>query len=254
MRPNRTQLTVNFDRKPPEAKPIMPVQQLITSILRPTLALAALLAAVSVAAQETRYVNDKLFVPIRTGAGGDYRIIHKGIPSGTAITQFQVSEDGDWAEIETRGGTRGWMRTQFLQAEPPAIVLLKQLEQELVEVEADRDKMRASLSATASDAYEAGDAAEALRAELATVKAELTEVKRVSSAALELDAQNQNLATELETQRKEGELLRLENQRLQALMDNNQILDGAIAVLLGVIIAAIGPRLMPRRRRSDGWA
>jgi len=141
-----------------------------------------------------------------------------------------------------------------IHPEPPAIVLLKQLEQELVEVEADRDKMRASLSATASDAYEAGDAAEALRAELATVKAELTEVKRVSSAALELDAQNQNLATELETQRKEGELLRLENQRLQALMDNSQILDGAIAVLLGVIIAAIGPRLMPRRRRSDGWA
>ena len=232
----------------------MPVRQTIMTIFCSALALLALVATVSVTAQETVYVNDKLFVPIRTGAGGDYRIIHKGIPSGTAITQFQLSEDGDWAEIETRGGTRGWMRAQFLQPEPPAIVLLKQLEQELAEVEADRDRMRASLSATASDAYEAGDAAKALQTELATVKAELAEVTRVSGAALELDAQNRTLATELETQRSESDLLRLENLRLQERVDNNQMIDGAIAVLLGVIIAIVAPRLLPRRRRSDGWA
>lgn len=232
----------------------MPVRQTIMTVFCSALALLALVATVSVTAQETVYVNDKLFVPIRTGAGGDYRIIHKGIPSGTAITQFQLSEDGDWAEIETRGGTRGWMRAQFLQPEPPAIVLLKQLEQELAEVEADRDRMRASLSATASDAYEAGDAAKALQTELATVKAELAEVTRVSGAALELDAQNRTLATELETQRSESDLLRLENLRLQERVDNNQMIDGAIAVLLGVIIAIVAPRLLPRRRRSDGWA
>lgn len=232
----------------------MPVRQTIMTIFRSALALLALVATVTATAQETVYVNDKLFVPIRTGAGGDYRIIHKGIPSGTAITQFQLSEDGDWAEIETRGGTRGWMRAQFLQPEPPAIVLLKQLEQELAEVEADRDRMRASLSATASDAYEAGDAAKALQTELATVKAQLAEVTRVSGAALELDAQNRALATELETQRSESDLLRLENLRLQERVDNNQMTDGAIAVLLGVIIAIVAPRLLPRRRRSDGWA
>ena len=232
----------------------MPVRQTIMTIFCSALALLALVVTVSVTAQETVYVNDKLFVPIRTGAGGDYRIVHKGIPSGTAITQFQLSEDGDWAEIETRGGTRGWMRAQFLQPEPPAIVLLKQLEQELAEVEADRDRMRASLSATASDAYEAGDAAKALQTELATVKAELAEVTRVSGAALELDAQNRTLATELETQRSESDLLRLENLRLQERVDHNQMIDGAIAVLLGVIIAIVAPRLLPRRRRSDGWA
>lgn len=232
----------------------MPIRQTIMAFFSSALTLLALLTAASVAAQETRYVNDKLFVPIRTGAGGDYRIIHKGIPSGTAITQFQLSEDGDWAEIETRGGTRGWMRAQFLQPDPPAIVLLKQLEQELAEVEADRDRMRATLSATASDAYEAGDAVEALQTKLGAVQAELTEVKRVSGAALELDAQNRTLATELETQRKESDLLRLENLRLQERVDNNQMIDGAIAMLLGIIVAIVAPRLLPRRRRSDGWA
>ena len=204
--------------------------------------------------QETRYVGDQLYVPIRSGAGGEYRILHKGLPSGTAITQFSESEDGVWAEVETRGGTRGWMRTQFIQENPPAAVLLKQLESELAEVEAERDRMRASLSATASEAYEAGDAAAALRQELTETKAALAEIRRVSGAAVELDAQNRVLAEELETQRSETELLRLENVRLQERISNSQIIDGALAVLLGVIITLIAPRLMPKRRNSDGWA
>lgn len=219
------------------------------------LALGGLTAlALSAGAQETRYISDKLLVPVRSGAGGEYRILHRGLPSGTAITHFTTSEDGVWAEIETRGGTRGWVRAQYLQSEPPAALLLKDMEDKLAAVEADRDKIRASLSATASEAYEAGDAAESLRQELAQSQAELTEIKRVSGAALELDAQNRALAEELESQRSETELLRLENVRLQERISNSQILDGAIAVLLGVIITILAPRLIPRKRRNDGWA
>ena len=213
-----------------------------------------LLAPATSFSQDTRYVSDKLFVPMRSGAGSEYRIIHKGISSGTVITEFQRTENGEWAEVETRGGTRGWMRTQFIQTDPPAAMLLKQFEAQLAEVEAERDKIRASLSVTASEAYEAGDAAQALRTELAATQEELLEIKRVSGAAIELDLQNRNLSEELETQRAETELLRLENIRLQERIGNNQILDGAIAVLLGVIIAFLAPRLIPKKRRADGWA
>ena len=232
----------------------LPGQKTWMPLVLITLLVTTLVAITPASAQETRYVNDKLFVPIRTGAGGDYRIIHKGIPSGTAITQFGLSDDGDWAEIETRGGTRGWMRSQFLQPEPPAVVLLKELQGKLAEVEADRDKMRASLSATASEAYQAGGAAEMLKTELDFVKAELAEVRRVSGAALELDAQNQTLAKELEMQRTEADLLRLDNLRLQERVNNNNMIDGAIAVLLGIIIALVVPRLIPNKRRNSGWA
>ena len=86
----------------------MPVRQTIMTFSRPALALLALVATVTATAQETVYVNDKLFVPIRTGAGGDYRIIHKGIPSGTAITQFRLSEDGDWAEGKNLAKRKTW--------------------------------------------------------------------------------------------------------------------------------------------------
>jgi SH3 domain protein len=89
---------------------------------------------------------------------------------------------------------------------------------------------------------------------LAAVEAELTEVKRVSAAALELDSQNRTLTTELENLRADAELLRLENVRLQERISNAQIIDGALAVLLGVAITVVVPRLVPRRRRNDGWS
>jgi len=207
-----------------------------------------------VAAQETRYISDQILVPIRSGAGGEYRILHKGLPSGTALTQFDISEDGVWAEIETRGGTRGWMRSQYLQSEPPAALLLAGLQEKLDDAEKERDRLRANLSETKSEASEAGGELEELRTSLAATEQELVEIKRVSASAIELDQQNRSLVTDLESLRAEAELLRLENVRLQERINNNQIIDGAIAVLLGVIITLIAPRLVPRKRRNDGWA
>ena len=71
-------------------------------------------------AQETQYISDMVLVPVRSGPSTDYRIVNRGLPSGTALLVYDLSDDGEWTEIETRGGTRGWIPTQYLQKEPPA--------------------------------------------------------------------------------------------------------------------------------------
>ena len=210
--------------------------------------------AVTAYAQEQRYITDEILVPVRSGAGGEYRIVNKGLPSGTPITLFSLSEDGVWAEVETRGGTRGWLRAQYIQAELPTKILLEQAEARYRELEADRDKLLSMLDDTQSEAYAADGELAELRERLATTDAELLEIRRISGAAIELDERNQSLARELENKRSEAELLKLENVRLKERIDSNMIIDGALAVLLGVIIAALAPRLMPKRRRSDGWS
>lgn len=101
---------------------------------------------------------------------------------------------------------------------------------------------------------EAGGMVNQLEGALEATRAELTEIKRVSAAAIELDMMNQQLVAELESERSEADLLRMENVRLRERITNNQMLDGALAVLLGVILAVIAPRLWPRKRRQDGWS
>jgi SH3 domain protein len=204
--------------------------------------------------EEQRYITDEILVPVRSGAGGEYRIVNKGLSSGTPITQFSLSEDGIWAEVETRGGTRGWLRAQYIQVEKPSQLLLQEAERQYAELEADRNKIRSMLDDSQSVAYEADGELAELKKKLATNEAELSQIKQISGAAIELDSRNQSLAKSLETKRSEAELLKLENVRLQERIKSNQIIDGALAVLLGVIIMALAPKLVPKRRRNDGWS
>ena len=204
--------------------------------------------------QDTRYVSDRVLVPVRSGAGSDFRIVNSGLPSGTALMVFGESEDGKWAEVETRAGTRGWMPSQFLQAEPPASLLMNELKLEVEQLRSERDRVVSQLNQRSSAADEADDTILTLRSELEATTNELTEVKRVSAAALDLDALNQQLVAELESERSDADLLRLENVRLRERIANNQILDGALAVLLGVILAVVTPRLWPSKKRQDGWS
>jgi SH3 domain protein len=138
--------------------------------------------------------------------------------------------------------------------DPPAALLINDLRLELEQFRGEQDRLVNQLNASSSEANEAGSMIDQLESELDTTRAELTEIKRVSAAAIELDLMNQQLVAELESERSEADLLRLENVRLRERIANNQMLDGALAVLLGVILAVIAPRLWPRKRRQDGWS
>ena len=205
-------------------------------------------------AQETQYVSDKVLVPVRSGAGADYRIVNRGLPSGTALLVFAESDDGEWAEIETRGGTRGWIPSQYLQQAPPAALLINDLRVELEQARAERDRVVSQLNQSSTEVDEADETIIGLTTTIERTQAELTEIKRVSAAALDLDLMNQQLVAELESGRSSADLLRLENVRLRERLANNQMMDGALAVLLGVILAVVAPRLWPRKKRPDGWS
>ena len=222
-------------------------------ITRTTIAFA-LLTSLSINAQETRYISDTLLVAVRAAPENEAAIIHRGLSSGTAVLSYAMSEDGEWVEIETRNGLRGWLRAQYLQTEPPASLLIGDMRIELEKMRAERDRLAAQLNESSSEANLADDAIDELTAQLESVSNELVEIKRVSSAAIELDLMNQQLVAELESERSEADLLRLENVRLRDRIANNQILDGALAVLLGVILAVVTPRLWPSRKQNDGWS
>ena len=205
-------------------------------------------------AQDTQYISDMVLVPVRSGAGSEFRIVNRGLPSGTALLVYDQSDDGEWIEVETRGGTRGWIPTQYLQKEPPAGLLINDMRLELEQVRGERDRAVSQLNQSSSEVNEADETIVSLTTRLESTEAELTEIKRVSAAALDLDLMNQQLVAELESERSDADLLRLENVRLRDRIANNQVTDGALAVLLGVILAVVAPRLWPKKKRQDGWS
>jgi SH3 domain protein len=216
--------------------------------------LLSLLLAAAAQAQDIRYVSDKQFVPLRSGGGNDYRIIHRGIPSGTRLTVARTSGDKVWAEITTDRGTSGWIRTQYLMQDVPA-----QTKVDAAIARAEKATQKSATLATELETLQA-EHVELINqlsnndSELGTVSEQLTQLKQISGNAVQLDIDNRRLVENTENLRSEVELLKAENLRLQDKLESEDFLNGALAVLLGVIIALVAPRLLPKRRKSSSWA
>ena len=90
--------------------------------------------------------------------------------------------------------------------------------------------------------------------ELGATSNELAEIRRISSNAVALDRSNRAMAEETEMLRSRIEVLEADNQRLQDSLDSEAFMNGAFAVLIGVMITLLVPRLWPKRRPSSSWA
>lgn len=216
--------------------------------------LLSLLSPYAALAQDVRYVSDKQFVPLRSGAGNDYRIVHRGIPSGTRLTVGRTSSDGVWAEITTERGTSGWIRAQYLMTEVPAQRLLDAATQKAQSASEQSAALSTELQTLAAERTELRSKITADGSQLDSVSQELAQLKQISGKSVQLDIDNRRLVETTENLRSEVEMLKSENQRLLDKIKSEDFLNGAMAVLLGVIIALVAPRLVPKRRKNSGWA
>ena len=203
--------------------------------------------------QETRYVSDKQYVPLRSGAGNEYRIIHRGLISGTRLSVSRTSGDGEWTEVTSDAGLTGWIRSQYLMSEIPAqqrlSVATRKIEKsgeesadlstQLKTLDTERESLIVSLDASENS--------------LEQVRQELHQLKQISGKAVQLDTSNRRLVEEAENLRSEVEMLQAEKQRLTDKLDSEDFMNGTLAVLLGVIIAIVAPRLAPKRRKTSSW-
>jgi len=62
----------------------------------------------SSALAETVFIQDLIFVPLRGGPSEEYRIIHRGIPSGTELELVRNEEDSNFSLVRLKDGTEGW--------------------------------------------------------------------------------------------------------------------------------------------------
>lgn len=218
----------------------------------PIFLLSILFSTASLGA-DIRYVGGEQTIPLRGGAGEDYAIVFRGIPPGTRLTVARTSDDGQWADITADNGITGWIPTRNLVLEvpvPPKAPAATKTGQGVGDMSA---ALPPGIPAQTVDPTELLNRINACDAEFNTVAQELHQLKQVSGKAVQLDIDNHRLVEETENLRSEVEMLQAENQRLLDKLKSEDFMNGALAVLLGVIIALIAPRLVPKRRKNSGW-
>jgi len=224
-------------------------------VLRATISgLLLMLLSTAANAQDIRYISDKQFIPVRSGGGNEFRITNRGIPSGTRLTVSQTSPDGEWAQITTDGGTAGWVRAQYLMTDMPAANALRAAQTKLTSLTDSNQALQSELAALKSEQVELLNNASSTDSSLRSVSEELAQLKQISGNAVQLDTDNRRLNEETENLRAKVDMLDAENSRLNDNLSSQAFMDGALAVLLGVIITLVVPRLWPKRRKSSSWA
>lgn len=218
----------------------------------PLLTLLTLLCT-PLAAQETRYVSDDVFIVLHAGPGTNYRWLGRLIP-GTELVEQRRSTDGNWAEVRTRRGTLGWVQAEYLASEPPAQARLPAVVRQLEDAQRDGADLRRDLDAARAERDALRAQLDDSSAALQRVSEELAQLRQVSGSAVETAEDNRRLVEEITALRMNLNTLRADNQRLQDRVRSSAFIDGALAVLLGVIIAVVVPRLWPKRRASSSWA
>jgi len=110
-----------------------------------SLAFLLLITPFSVSA-EVQYVSDNLIIMMRSGAGGDFKIL-KTLKTGTPL---EILEDGgDYYRVQTRDNTEGWVLKRYLSSDTPKRIVISTLKKKIERLKADLARLKRESAALA---------------------------------------------------------------------------------------------------------
>lgn len=220
--------------------------------MRAILILAACLLFSPFAQAQTRqYVSDEMFVPVRSGAGNQYRIIYSRLSTGTEISLLEKSADGEWAHIKLASGTEGWVPAQYLSNSPPARTQLESAQTKLAATSERARALEAELAALRSEHGGMSTQTEQLANERDACMEELQTLKTLSADAVNLNDRYRELLARHGMMQTERDALQAENDSLKADRTISHWLFGAGLLIAGMLLMLILPSLRPKKRNSD---
>jgi SH3 domain protein len=89
---------------------------------------------------DTQYVSDNLIIMMRSGAGGDYKII-KVLKTGTPLEILE--EGGEYFKVNTRGGQEGWVLKRYITSETPKRMLIAGLKRRIEKLKEELARLKA---------------------------------------------------------------------------------------------------------------
>ncbi|BFM20418.1 hypothetical protein R50076_14670 [Gilvimarinus japonicus] len=232
------------------------------SVIKPTAYLKTLVIAATISVNligvqahaETQYVADTLQVPLRSGMGNQYRIVHRGLPSGTKLELVKRDSDdsgGDWALVRTNDGLEGWIRAQYLLGEPTAAIKLAELEKKMGQLDGDQTELLDANEELESNNAELQQSLAQLQDQYQQTSSEFAELRKLSANTVALNKQYKKLNENYQLLQTRAEVLKTDNERLKNSQRYQEWIVGAGILLGGVILSLILQSFGRRKRRSE---
>jgi|TARA_B110000503_G_scaffold126916_1_gene196068 SH3 domain protein len=225
---------------------------LVRLVSKLLLAFAILIAAPTQAFAETVWLSDMLWVNVRTGPTDNNRVL-KTIKSGTRMDVLEKAEDGNYYHVRTENGLDGWVPSRYLTTEPTGFIKAALVQTEKDQLQQLYDALDKKYSALLANKGDVNGELENLRSENTQLTLELNRITSISSDAIDLDGEYQQLAEENARLKNGLDVAQAENQSMAEYNDNKMLYAGGILIALGIFLGFLLPRLSGKRRK-DGWS
>jgi len=187
---------------------------------------------------ETRYIVDQAKLPMRSGQSTSHSIVRM-LPSGTAVEVLGQSSTG-YTHIRTRSGKDGWILSRYLMKEPAARTRLARAEKELSNLVTLKQEKKA-LEQERSQLMEDNK----------KLKTELAHIRETAANAVAIAAENESLKAKAMQAEQTLEALRRDTSDIRSGAQQRWFMLGGGAILFGILLGLILPRL--KVRRKDRW-
>jgi len=180
-----------------------------------------LLAEETAANFASGYISDDLFIYVHSGAGNNYRILGS-INSGTEV-KVTGKELNNYSEIIDEKNRTVWVETKYVSLKPGLRFVIAELNEKLANTTSNTDSMSVELA-------EAKNTIEKLNSEKSQLNNEISQLnKTLFTTQSKLKDQDTNIKKEW-------------------------FYNGAIVLVIGLVLGLIIPRLGGRRKGSmDNW-
>jgi SH3 domain protein len=167
------------------------------------------------------YISDDLFIYMHSGAGNNYRILGS-INSGTEV-KVTGNNENNYTEIIDEKNRNVWVESKYLSLEPGLRFVIAELNERLANTTSNTDSMSEELT-------NAKNTIERLNSEKSQLNNEIIELnKNLIETSAKLKGQDTNIKKEW-------------------------FFNGAIVLVIGLLLGLIIPRLTGRRKGSmDNW-
>lgn len=198
----------------------------------------------------TLYISDQFTVPLRRGPSTTYKILHAGLPSGTALEVLSEDAAAGFTQVRTSNGTEGWIPTQYLSQQPIARDRLAAADRRVESLEAQMKSLRDTYQETRGARAQSEGRATDLSKQTEKLQTELAEVRRISATSIANYEENKQLKASNQTLQTQVTQLTERVRQLERNVTLRWMLAGGGLVLLGLML---GAWIKSRPKRSS-WA
>ncbi|KEI72219.1 hypothetical protein GV64_17120 [Endozoicomonas elysicola] len=186
---------------------------------------------------------------MRTGPSNEYRIVHRGLKTGTALVMLEENSGNGFSKVKN-GDQEGYVPTQYLMKSPPAFRQLPAALDRTRKVEAENKELGRLLMERDSQLEEVTSQLGKTEDKLNRQQVEMKRLQDISAEPLAIDRRNQQLVEENERLKNQLQVLQAENRQLVRDTSLRWYLFGGGTILLGIILGLFLPMLKIRKKES----